>query len=233
MTKQNMKAHLRWFWREWVKPLLAIALIMGAMRSSLADWNDVPSGSMKPVIQEGDRILVNKLAYDFKIPFTRFALKTWGNPERGDIVVCFSPADGIRLVKRVVALPGDQVELRDNQLWLNGKPAQYRPITAVAIHFIDHPPSPASILAEESLDQRPHPVMWLPGRPSRSTFGPLVIPEGKYFLMGDNRDNSFDSRFFGTVARDQIIGQATAVVMSLDPERHYLPRWSRWLMGLR
>ncbi|MCX6904050.1 MAG: signal peptidase I, partial [Verrucomicrobia bacterium] len=140
--------------------------------------------------------------------------------------------DGIRLVKRVVALPGDQVELRDNQLWLNGKPAQYRPITAVAIHFIDHPPSPASILAEESLDQHPHPVMWLPGRPSKSTFGPLVIPEGKYFLMGDNRDNSKDSRYFGCVEERRVLGRVQGTIVSFNKLDWYQPRLSRFFSRL-
>ncbi|HEX7807119.1 MAG TPA: signal peptidase I, partial [Thermoanaerobaculia bacterium] len=82
-------------------------LIVSSLRSVLADWNDVPTGSMKPTIQEGDRVVVNKLAYDLKVPFTTINIVKWDDPHRGDIVVLFSPVDGVRLVKRVVAVPGD------------------------------------------------------------------------------------------------------------------------------
>src|SRR6266481_8840380 len=98
------------------------------IRSSLADWNVVPSGSMQPTILVGDRVLVNKLAYDLKVPFTTWHVLEWANPRRGDIVVFYSPYDGKRLVKRVVGLPGDTVELRNNALVLNGQPVHYKPI---------------------------------------------------------------------------------------------------------
>src|SRR5512140_2840639 len=111
-----MKVWMKKFWQEWVKPLLLTIIVLGSMRSALADWNDVPTGSMKPTILEGDRVFVNKLAYDLKVPFTTFHLATWSNPQRGDIVVFYSPQDGRRLVKRVVGLPGDTLELRDNHL---------------------------------------------------------------------------------------------------------------------
>src|SRR5512132_1022039 len=97
-----------------IKGFLVILLIVSSMRSALADWNDVPTGSMKPTIQEGDRVVVNKLAYDLKVPFTTIELLKWADPQRGDIVVLFSPQDGTRLVKRVVAVPGDTVAMIDN-----------------------------------------------------------------------------------------------------------------------
>src|SRR5882762_3523289 len=108
------------------KVFLLMLLVICSMRSALADWNDVPTGSMKPTIEEGDRVVVNKLAYDLKVPFTTYEIVKWGDPKRGDIVVLFSPADGVRLVKRVVGLPGDRIELRDNQLFVNGKPAELK-----------------------------------------------------------------------------------------------------------
>src|SRR5438094_9373165 len=110
-----MKNSLIKLWQEY-RSLVLFVVLMIIFRSAVADWNDVPTGSMKPTILEGDRIFVNKLCYDLKIPFTRIHLSTWGNPRRGDVVVFFSPADEIRLVKRVVGLPGDQIELRENQL---------------------------------------------------------------------------------------------------------------------
>src|SRR5687767_5808777 len=107
-----------------IRIFLLMILVVSSLRSALADWNDVPTGSMKPTIQEGDRVVVNKLAYDLKVPFTTINIFKWGNPQRGDIVVLFSPADGTCLVKRVVAVPGDEVELRDNQLLVNGQLAR-------------------------------------------------------------------------------------------------------------
>jgi len=104
---------------------LILALVLFSIRSSLADWNDVPTGSMKPTILEGDRVFVNKLAYDLKVPFTTRHVTEWSNPQRGDIVVFFSPKDGTRLVKRVIGLPGDTVELQNERLVINGQPVEY------------------------------------------------------------------------------------------------------------
>src|SRR5437667_11789572 len=108
--------------------MLIMALVLFAARSSFADWNKVPTGSMKPTILEGDRIFINKLAYDLKVPFTTWHIAEWSNPQRGDIVVFFSPHDGQRLVKRVIGLPGDTIELRNNALVINGDPVTYQPI---------------------------------------------------------------------------------------------------------
>src|SRR3954463_1479515 len=100
-----------------VRVFLLMLLVISSLRSILYDWNDVPTGSMKPTIEEGDRVFVNKLSYDLKVPFTTYELAKWDDPKRGDIVVFFSPADGARLVKRVIGLPGDHIALRDNQLF--------------------------------------------------------------------------------------------------------------------
>ncbi|HEU4520557.1 MAG TPA: signal peptidase I, partial [Thermoanaerobaculia bacterium] len=102
-----------------IRIFLLMLLVVSSLRSALADWNDVPTGSMKPTIEIGDRVVVNKLAYDLKIPFTTISLFKWDDPHRGDIVVLFSPIDGTRLVKRVVAIPGDTVAMADNQLYIN------------------------------------------------------------------------------------------------------------------
>src|SRR5437773_7994026 len=119
MKAKTLRVRVRRWWRKEIRPLLILTLVLCSIRSSLADWNDVPTGSMKPTIVEGDRVYVNKLAYDLKIPFTTVHLAKWSNPERGDIVVFFSPHDGQRLVKRVIGLPGDTLELRHNILALN------------------------------------------------------------------------------------------------------------------
>lgn len=205
---------------------------MFSIRSSLADWNDVPTGSMKPTILEGDRVFVNKLAYDLKVPFTTWHIAEWSNPQRGDIVVFFSPKDGQRLVKRVIGLPGDTVEMRDEQLIINGQPVEYAsadPEIAAQLSGIERE---RGIFTTEELPESPHAVMAINGVPAMRTFAPVQVPEGRYFMMGDNRDNSFDSRYFGTVARGQIVGRATSVVLSLNKENHWLPRWSRTCSSL-
>jgi len=153
---------LRWFWREWARPMLTILLVTCALRSSLADWNEVPTGSMKPTIQEGERILVNKLAYDLKVPFTTWRVTEWAGPQRGEVVVLYSPADGKRLVKRIVGVPGDSLELRHNRLLLNGTPVQYAApdpgMFARESDLVHHP------IAVEQLEQHAHWVRFIPER---------------------------------------------------------------------
>src|SRR5438128_1461621 len=128
MNAAKLRARAHYWWVKEIRPLLILALVLFAIRSSLADWNDVPTGSMKPTILEGDRVYVNKLAYDLKFPFTTLHIAEWRNPKRGDIVVFYSPYDGQRLVKRVIGLPGDTVELRNDALILNGQRVDYTPI---------------------------------------------------------------------------------------------------------
>ena len=228
-----MKKSLRRFWKEWLKPLLIAGIVIGSLRSAIADWNDVPTGSMKPTILEGDRIVVNKLAYDLKVPFTTWHVAEWGNPERGEIVVFFSPADGIRLVKRVVGLPGDTIAMENNRLFVNGQPVEYEPLETAVSNRIDNPERATHQFAAEKLTQRRHAVMSTPAINARRSFAPVTVPAGKYFMMGDNRDNSFDSRYFGTVAREKIIGRAAAVAFSLDHNDYYLPRTDRFATKLQ
>lgn len=231
----------RWalaFWREWVKPILAVVIVLGAFRSAVADWNDVPSGSMRPTILPGDRIFVNKMAYDLRIPLTSWSLLRWGAPARGDVVICYSPEDGTRLVKRVVGLPGDSIEYRDNALLINGSPvaqSAYQPMES------DEGGEEAGAktrsrskewVSTELLGDHAHPVLMLPQKPAMRNFGPIIVPADSYFMMGDNRDDSRDSRMIGFVSRDEIVGKATYVVVSVDPSRYYLPRFNRWFSAL-
>jgi signal peptidase I len=218
----------RHWWRQEIRPLLILALILFSIRSSLADWNDVPSGSMQPTILVGDRIFVNKLAYDLKVPFTTWHLAQWSDPQRGDIVVFYSPRDGTRLVKRVIGLPGDTVELRNDQLIINGRPVDYAPPPSEISGQLPKIEREHSFFATEELSAHPHAVMAMPELPAKRTFGPIQVPEGHYFMMGDNRDNSFDSRYFGTVDRNRIVGKAVAVVMSFDHNHYWLPREHRF-----
>jgi signal peptidase I len=209
-----------------IRIFLLMILIVSSLRSALADWNDVPTGSMKPTIQEGDRVVVNKLAYDLKVPFTTISVAKWGDPDRGDIVVLFSPVDGTRLVKRVVAIPGDKVEMRDNQLFVNGVAAKQSPIAIVGSDA-----GPAYVL-DENLSGHNHQMMVTPEIPAVRSFGPVEVPPGNYFVLGDNRDNSNDSRFIGFIERRRIVGEAVAVAFSLDRKNYFVPRFDRFFEGL-
>ena len=232
MKRILSKQRLRRLWRNWIRPLAILLLVLGTFRSAVADWNDVPSGSMNPSILVGDRIFVNKLAYDLKVPFTTTRLATWSGPKRGDVVVFFSPENGQRMVKRVVGLPGDTVELRSNRLVVNGARVAYAELDRQIIAQIDADKRSTYRFADEQLAEPGHPVMVTPGKLALRTFAPLAVPAGQYFLMGDNRDNSRDSRYFGFVARRLIVGKATAVVLSLDHDHYYLPRWSRFFTAM-
>jgi signal peptidase I len=210
-----------------IRVFALMILIVSSLRSALADWNDVPTGSMKPTIQEGDRVVVNKLAYDLKIPFTMIDIFKWGDPKRGDIVVLFSPKDGTRLVKRVVAVPGDKVEMRDNQLFVNGQLARQSPITFIS----SEDQGPAYVL-DENLYGRMHKIMISPEIGATRSFGPETVPKGHYFVLGDNRDNSNDSRYIGFIERRRIVGEAVAVAFSLDRKHYFIPRFNRFFEGL-
>jgi signal peptidase I len=117
-------------WKQWLRPLAVSAALVLPAKSSLADLNWVPTGSMKPTILEGDMIYVNKLAYDLKVPFTLMHLAEWSEPQKGDIVVLFSPEDGMRLVKRVIAGPGDTIAMKGDVVLLNGTTAKTRASSA-------------------------------------------------------------------------------------------------------
>jgi signal peptidase I len=228
MDAKSLRIRARKFWREELRSLLITALVIFAVRSSFADWNSVPSGSMKPTIMEGDRIFVNKVAYDLKVPFTTLHLAEWSAPQRGDIVVFYSPKDGMRLVKRTVGLPGDTVELRHDQLIINGAAVEYKSIADELLPDLNASDRANSVYASEQLPGRTHLVAGIPSVPALRDFGPIQVPDGCYFMMGDNRDNSADSRYIGTVKLDEIVGRSSRVALSLDYDHYFLPRWNRF-----
>ena len=223
---------LRRFVREF-RPVVVMLVVLLAARSSLADWNVVPTWSMNPTIIEGDRVFVNKLAYGLKVPFTTWHVARWDAPSRGEIVVFFAPHDGTRMVKRVVGVPGDTVALVGNRLTVNGQPAAYGPADlAVLADDAGARTGQHRFATEASAGDPPHPVMVTPGRPTRADFGPVTVPPGKYLLIGDNRDNSLDSRYWGFVDADQIVGRSGSIVASFDPEAWVGPRWGRFFKSL-
>lgn len=195
-------------------------------RLAIADWNPIPSGSMRPTLLEGDVVLVDRLAYDFKIPLTDIAVLELGTPRRGDVVVFMSPKDGVRLIKRLVAVPGDVVEMRNEVLYINGSPSDYASVTAASEPADFGGPIPA-IRAIEQLAGKEHLVQVLPGVRALRSFGPITVPDGSYFFLGDNRDNSADSRFIGVVPRRLLVGRAHHILVSADIKGNWLPRLDR------
>ena len=215
------------------KSLLIFLGLMLVFRSAVADWMQVPSGSMNPTLIEGDRILVDKAAYGWRVPFTTLRLTRGADPQRGDIVIFPSPEDGITLIKRVIGIPGDIIEMRGERLLINGAAIDYAAANATSDSEL--PAATRSTLHEyftEELRGHPHEIMVLPSRLADRTFGPVTVPAGEYLVLGDNRDNSKDSRYIGFVPRDSIIGRAHRVLYSLDAEHWYRPRGDRLLAPL-
>lgn len=231
MKPQTLKEKSKAFIRGWGFSILAAVLIAMSFKSAIADWNDVPTGSMQPTILIGDRIFINKLAYDLKIPFTTRHIALWDDPVRGDIVVFYSPKDGKRLVKRVIGLPGDTLALDRNRLYVNGEPVKYEKLNNNITRQMSAEVQSNYVFLREKLEASPHPVMVALSRSMFSSFPQINIPANNFFVMGDNRDNSADSRFFGMVDRSRIVGRATAVVVSREGSFLH-PRWDRFFSSL-
>ena len=180
---------------------LAVALLLAlVVRSSVVEAFWVPSGSMLPTIQIGDHLFVNKMAYGLRLPLLGTKLLNFGTLHRSDIVVFVSPNDASTdLIKRVIAIAGDTVEVRQKKLFVNGEE-----VPDTHAHFIDA----------------------RTGAAPRDNFGPVTVPPGKFFVMGDNRDQSYDSRYWGFADVNAIKGKATFIYWSWDSDAHW-PRWSR------
>jgi len=218
-------------WLRANKGFIAFLALFGIFRTAIADYNPIPSGSMHPNLLEGDVVLVNRLAFDLKLPLTDVVLTHLGEPRRGDVVTFSSPEDGTRLIKRLVALPGDTVEMRDEQLIINGKPSRYAEIDQVFETIGPGLTTPAVRLAEETVGGKRE-IQVLPQIEARRNFGPLVVPAGHYMMLGDNRDNSRDSRYIGMVPRERLIGRAERVLVSADITGNWMPRTERFGMRL-
>lgn len=213
------------------KGFIFFVLFLFVFRGAIADWHPVPTGSMKPTILEGDVVWENKLAYDLQVPFTSISLMRLGEPSRGDIVVFTSAKAGKRLIKRLIGLPGDTVEVKHNRLFINDEAAEYTNLRDESLEPERDIDKESGVYALESLsDLKPHTIQIKP-----DTFHPLqnfkktTIPEDNYFFMGDNRDNSADSRYYGYIPRSEIRGHATSTLMSVITQK----TWSIWKWRFR
>ncbi|MGP9801999.1 signal peptidase I [Rheinheimera sp. NSM] len=220
---------IKQLWRD-NRGIIVFLSLMFVFRSAVADWNDVPTGSMQPTIQIGDRILVNKMAYDLRLPFTTVSLVKRADPQRGDIVIFASEAADDRLVKRVVGVPGDVVAMQHNVLSINGAQLAYNESDQALQAYSATDES--SRLLSEQLGGITHTVKLASFATGRDSFAPVRVPQGHYLVLGDNRDNSADSRVIGFVPRNEIVGRASSVLFSLDYDNYYLPRSGRFLAAL-
>ncbi|MBI1987438.1 MAG: signal peptidase I [Nitrospinae bacterium] len=189
--------------REYAEALIYAVILALVIRTFVVQAFKIPSGSMIPTLVSGDHILVNKFIYGVKLPFTDTTLIHFKEAQRGDIIVFKYPEDEKRdFIKRVVGLPGDMVEIRNKQVYVNRRPMKE--------HY--------AIYRDEG---------FLPDSAStRDNFGPVKVPSGHLFMMGDNRDNSMDSRFWGFLDERKIKGKAFLIYFSWNGEDHGI-RWSR------
>jgi signal peptidase I len=183
-----MKSRLRRIGTELLILAAVIVCSLGA-RSALADHYYIPSESMEYSLLVGDRVVVDKMAYGLRVPFTDIKITEGAGPERGEIVVFDSPESGVRLIKRVVAVAGDVVQVKDGKLTINGQSMESK--NAADLEIFGEHQAQLNLLSGGGPDMEP-----------------TVIPDGKVMVMGDNRGNSRDSRAFGFIPKDAIYGHA-------------------------
>lgn len=205
---------------------------MFVFRSACADWNYVPSSSMNPSLIAGDRVIVDKLSYGLRVPFTLIEVVRWDSPHRGDVITFDSPRDGLNLIKRVVAVAGDEVEMNDNELTING--------VAVGRKLVEQSRQVPSELGLQDLQiwsersgDKVIDTASIASRNKYRDFPKIKVPQGHLLVLGDSRDNSMDSRFIGFIDVQRVTGQAVRVALSHNPDALYLPRASRWWLPLQ
>jgi signal peptidase I len=197
MTKQKSKV------QEYAEAIILAILIAFFIRTFAIQAFKIPSGSMKPTLLIGDHLLVNKFIYGIKIPYLRNTIIPIQDPKRGDVIVFIYPEDRSKdFIKRVIGIAGDTIEIRNKKIFLNGLP--YEDLYGVYVEdFI------------------------VPGTVNpRDNFGPVTVPKGKVFTMGDNRDQSYDSRFWGFVELKDVMGKALVIYWSWNKEESNV-RWKR------
>lgn len=220
---ERLGSNLNVFWKENRQFFLLLSCIV-FFKSAIADLSSISGASMQPTLLDGDKVWVNKLAYDVKIPFTEISLAELSDPSRGDVVIIDSKKANKRLVKRIVGVPGDTIYMQNNALVINGEAANYEVLSR----------NDDAIIILEELPDKAHQARLSSRFVSRTarSYGPSVVPEDQYFVLGDNRDNSADSRVYSFVPREEIIGRSNSVVFSLDSDNNYLPRGERFLAGI-
>jgi len=225
------RSRLRFAW-EWFRSVVVALFLFVVIRSFFVEAFKIPTGSMEGTLLVGDFLLVNKLVYGAEVPFTGVKLPALRQPSRGDIIVFQWPVDPTKnFVKRIVGLAGDTLEMREGNLIRNGK--------ALKESYVLHTSASGGDVSDDEFNWQQafllsahHPVSTTPRspmgvasleaspgyHPSRNNWGPLVVPDKNYFVFGDNRDNSLDSRYWGFVADSLVRGQPMVVYYSYDPD---------------
>lgn len=194
------------------KTFFLFIFLLAFSRTAFADWSKVPSGSMEPTIYPGDYVLVDKMAYGASVPFMNVKLWNSGSPERGDIITFVPPHTTDLFVKRVVGLPGDSVVIEDTNVVINNVQIQHQHIST----------NSSNTIFSESLDTITHDIQFRLDRPSSFHTLNIVVPKGKYFVMGDHRNDSVDSRYWGFVDEEKIMGKVNRLALSFSSERAFL-----------
>ena len=189
--------------REYAEAIVVALVLALLIRTFVVQAFKIPSGSMEPTLEIGDHILVNKFIYGIKIPFTHLSFGAWTQPKRGEVIVFIYPLEPEKdFIKRVIGVPGDTVRIVNKKLYINGAEAQ----------------DPHAVYKEDTV---------LPGdAQKRDNFGPITVPPGKIFVLGDNRDRSLDSRFWGFVPLEDVKGKAFIIYWSWDRQETNV-RWKR------
>lgn len=208
------RSGLDFIW-EWTKILAVSVVLFAVIRTFFVEAFKIPSGSMENTLQVGDFLLVNKLVYGAEVPFTHRRLPRLRDPQRGDVIVFEYPEDPTKnFVKRLVGLPGDTVEMRDGTLIRNN--------ARIPERYVEHTDPDIDPSPEDFRWQRDYVVRTAEAasgyHPSRNNWGPLVVPKGNYFVLGDNRDNSLDSRYWGFVADSLVKGRPFVIYYSYAPD---------------
>lgn len=213
---------------EYARSFFPIILLVLVIRSFIAEPFRIPSASMLPTLHIGDFILVNKFSYGIRLPVLNSKIINTGAPERGDVIVFRYPQQPeIDYIKRVVGLPGDKIGYFDKTLYVNGKAVEQQ--TADDIDVKNNQLSANSSVFYEMLNEDKHLIAIESNRPSAE--GEMTVPAGHYFVMGDNRDNSNDSRVWGPVPESHLVGKAFMIWMSWDWEAGGIV-WSRLGQGI-
>jgi signal peptidase I len=193
MTKKKLEQKKRSVGREYIEALVLALILALIIRTFIIQAFKIPSGSMIPTFLRGDQILVNKFIYGVRIPFTDIKLFSIREPERGDIVVFEYPLERkVHYIKRLVGVPGDEIEIVNKELRVNGEVVEFENV------------------------QHEDPAIFPSSLNPRDNYGPITVPPHSYFMMGDNRDNSKDSRYWGFVDEAMVVGNAVIIYWSWD-----------------
>ncbi len=222
---EEVQSHKKSFYKEWVEPFLIAAVVALFIRQFVVEAFKIPSGSMIPTLTIGDHLLVNKFIYGPRIPFTDSRFFSWKEPKRGDVIVFKYPENEEKnFIKRVIGVPGDKIQIVSGTLLINDRPVPVKDLGYADPALQD--PAMQGVrprLFEEDLGGVRHDIQYLYDQKGKD-FGPVTVPKDSVFVMGDNRDNSQDSRFWGFVKYDKILGKALIIYWSWDGK----DRWLRW-----